>query len=53
MIVDPARVRRRLQGWAGARLVTVPGARHEVLMETPAIRSRVMAEIGAHFASHL
>jgi lysophospholipase len=52
MIVDPARVRRRLQGWAGARLVTVPGARHEVLMETPAIRSRVMAEIGAHFASH-
>ena len=52
LVVDPARMRRRLQGWPGARLVTVPTARHEVLMETPAIRARVLAEIGAHFASH-
>ncbi len=52
MVVDPARIRKRLQGWPGSRLVTVPAARHEVLMETPAIRSRVLAEIGAHFAAH-
>jgi lysophospholipase len=50
--VDPGRVRRRLEGWPGARLVTVPGARHEVLMESPAIRSRALAEIGAHFEAH-
>ncbi len=52
LVVDPARIRRRLQGWTGSRLVTVPAARHEVLMETPAIRSRVLAEIGAYLATH-
>ncbi len=52
VIVDPGRIRRRLAGWAGARLVTLPSARHEVLMETPAIRSRAMAEIAGHFAAH-
>ena len=52
VIVDPARIRRRLADWPGSRLVTVPTARHEVLMETPAIRSRVLNEIAAHFAAH-
>lgn len=52
VIIDPARIRRRLSDWPGSRLVTVPTARHEVLMETPAIRRRVMGEIGAHFATH-
>jgi lysophospholipase len=52
MIVDPARIKRRLQDWPGSRLLTVPTARHEVLMETPAIRSRVMAEIVSHLDAH-
>lgn len=52
VIVDPARIRRRLADWPGSRLVTVPTARHEVLMETPAIRSRVLGEIAEHFAAH-
>lgn len=52
VIVDPARVRRRLQDWPGARLVTLPSARHEVLMETPALRSRALAEIVAHLSQH-
>jgi len=51
-IVDPARVHRRIADWPGARLVTLPGARHEVLMETPTIRGRVLEETLAHFAAH-
>ncbi len=51
VVVDPARIRRRVANWPGARLVTIPTARHEVLMETPAIRSRVLREIAAHFAA--
>lgn len=50
-IVDPQRIRRRMAGWPGARLVTLPAARHEVLMETPAIRGRVMAEIEGFLAA--
>ncbi|WP_210527897.1 alpha/beta fold hydrolase [Rubellimicrobium arenae] len=49
IIVDPGRVHRRIATWPGARLVTIPTARHEVLMETPAIRARVLREIDAHF----
>jgi lysophospholipase len=51
-VVDPARIRRRMQGWPGSRLLTIPAARHEVLMETPAIRSRVLSEMGAFLAAH-
>ncbi len=49
VIVDPTRIRRRVATWAGARLLTIPTARHEILMETPAIQSRVLREIAAHF----
>lgn len=51
VIVDPARVRRRLADWPGARLVTLPGARHELLMERPVIRGRALAEAAALFAA--
>ena len=50
VIVDPARIRQRLADWPGARLVTLPGARHEVLMERPVIRGRALAEAVALFA---
>ena len=49
-VVDPARIRRRLADWPGARLVTLPGARHELLMERPVLRGRALAEILGHFA---
>ena len=49
VIVDPQRIARRLADWRGARLVTLNGARHEVLMERPVIRGRVLAEVAAHF----
>lgn len=53
LIVDPSRIRRRFADWPGARLVQVPAARHEVLMETPAIRSRVLSEIAAFLAQNV
>lgn len=40
-IVDPAPIHRRMAAWPGGRLVVLPGARHEVMMERPAIRSQV------------
>lgn len=52
-IVDPQRIRRRIAAWPGARLVTLPGARHEVLMEAPSVRARVFREVVAHFRANL
>jgi lysophospholipase len=51
-IVDPGRIQRRMAAWPGGRLVTLPGARHEVLMETPTTRARVFRETLEHFARH-
>lgn len=51
-IVDPGRIRRRIDAWPGARLVTLEGARHEVMMERPAIRGRVFRSMLEHFAAH-
>lgn len=38
-IVDPRPVRRIMARWADGRLLVVPDAEHEVIMERPAIRS--------------
>lgn len=43
-IVDARTVRRLAARWPGARVETLPGARHEVLMEGPATRNRVIAQ---------
>ncbi|SEQ99660.1 alpha/beta hydrolase [Thalassovita taeanensis] len=51
-IVDAARIRDRMAAWPDGNLIEVPGAEHEVLMETPAIRNQVMAEIIGFFATH-
>ena len=51
MIVDPSRIHRRFAAWPGSRLVTLPGARHEVLMEAPALRRRALDEILGHFGA--
>lgn len=51
-VVDPQRIHKRVATWPGARLVTLPGARHEVLMEAPSIRGRVFRETLEHFAAH-
>ncbi len=39
-IVRPGPVRRRMTSWPRALFETIPGARHEVMMENPQIRRR-------------
>ena len=47
-IVPLPAMRDRMARWPGGRFVSIPGARHEVLMETPAIRARLLDDIAAH-----
>ena len=44
-VVEPAAIRAHAAKNTACRLVELPGARHEALMETPAIRETVWAEI--------
>ena len=48
-VVDPAAIRWRMARWPRGRLEIVNGARHEVLMDSPAIRARCFDLIAAHF----
>lgn len=48
-IIDPARVTDRMDRWPGGELVVLPGARHEVMMETPATRARLFDKLADHF----
>ncbi len=50
-IVDLAPIHDRMARWPGGRLELVEGAEHEVLMEAPETRARVMAQLGAWFGS--
>lgn len=50
-IVNVDMVRRRIAGWKQARLVILPGAEHEVLMEAPALRGTAISAILDHFAT--
>ena len=47
-IVDADAIRDRMGGWPDGRLVVVEGARHEVLMEGPAVRERLFDAIADH-----
>lgn len=40
-IVDPQAIRRRMENWPRGELEMIPGAEHEVLMETPDTRRHV------------
>lgn len=50
LIVAPAPIRRRAEGWPRARLLTLPTSRHEPLFEVQPIRDEVMAAILTLFA---
>jgi len=50
-IVDSQAIQRRMATWPGSRLLILPGAEHEVLMETPRIRAEAMRAILDHFAA--
>lgn len=49
-IVDPDAIHVRLASWPGARLETVEGGRHEVLMEDAATRARLYGLIAEHLS---
>mgnify|MGYP006271165611 CR=1 FL=1 len=48
-IVEPAAARTRMETWPNGRFLSVDGAEHEVLMESPALRDKVLGEIIALF----
>lgn len=48
-IVDIDRIRARMARWPNGRLDMVEGGEHEILMEAPHMRDRVLSEIVAHF----
>jgi lysophospholipase len=51
-IVEVPAIRDRMARWPGGTLVDVEGARHEVLMEAPALRRLTLQTILGHFAEH-
>lgn len=48
-IVEPTAAQARMATWPGGHFVSVDGAEHEVLMESPARRGRTLDEIFAVF----
>jgi lysophospholipase len=51
-VVDPAPIRARMARWPSGRLQLVPGAEHEVMMETPAIRTGFYDAAAALYQAH-
>lgn len=50
-IVEPAPIHARMANWSGGVSAVIADARHELLMETPAIRTRVLAAAVSLFDS--
>lgn len=48
-IVDIKVIRDRMKAWPKGRFRTVPGARHSLLLEVPAVRAKVISEISDHY----
>ena len=51
-IVDPSRIYDRMDSWKNGELVVLQDGRHEVLMEAPAIRTRVFDSAVALFSQY-
>jgi len=51
-IVEPAAIHERMANWPNGRLEIVQGARHEVLMETPDLRTPCIDAIANWFNRH-
>lgn len=52
-IVDPLRIRSRMGNWPDGVLRVIEGGRHEMLMDTPAMRSMIFDETTAFFDARL
>lgn len=50
-IVDPDMIRSRMPDWPGGRLIEIEGARHEIMMETPATQRRFFDYADGFFTS--
>jgi lysophospholipase len=48
-IVEPGAAEARMEAWPGGRFISVDGAEHEVMMESPERRGRTLGEIVALF----
>ena len=48
-IVDPAAIVARMSRWPGGELMEIPGAEHEILMETEHLRARFLSGVVAMF----
>ena len=51
-IVDPSRIRSRMSAWPQGTLQMFEGAKHEVMMETPAIRNEATDAMLSLFERH-
>lgn len=51
-VVDRRPIHDRMARWPGGKLIMVPGAEHEVMMETPAIRAQFYDTACALFEAH-
>lgn len=51
-VVDTTPVHVRMRQWPKGRVDLYPGAEHEIMMETPAMRQRLFDSVAAHFRSH-
>ena len=51
-VVDRRPIHDRMARWPGGKLIMVPGAEHEVMMETPAIRAQFYDNACALFDAH-
>jgi len=49
-IVDPIRIHDRMKSWPGGELLLLQGAEHEVLMERPEVRRRILDRLSTHFS---
>jgi lysophospholipase len=52
-IVDPRPIRRMMARWKRGKLEMIEGARHEIMMELPQIRSRFIERSAEFFLSHV
>lgn len=50
-IVSARAIRSRVDGWAGAQLMLLPGARHEPMMERESVRTPFLRAILQHFGT--
>ena len=51
-IVDIDAIRARMAGWSNGRLEMIEDGEHEVLMEDPGTRAKIMDQIAALFDQH-